>query len=162
MHHLMTAQDPRDRFASYSELDLELLRSLSRLPPVAELRPEASLALSRVISRCLNADPRRRPTAQQLRTELGRLIPTGSRLFTTVTRWSPALGEVLGVAAAAFVRCLWMRTSSPGGAPADARVEGVSGHVERQRPDVPCLYCRGQGVGRNGQVCPICRGVGRW
>jgi serine/threonine protein kinase len=57
VHHLLTAHDPRDRFTSFPELDLEILRSLSRFQPLAEARPDISPALASLVGRCL--DPTR-------------------------------------------------------------------------------------------------------
>jgi len=162
MHHLLTARDPRDRFTSYPELDLALLKSFSTFQPLSELRPDISPALSNLVARCLDPDPNRRPSAQQLEIELGRLAPTGSRFFDTVKRWSPTLGEVLGTALATFVRMLL-------GRPAPRREEvsrpasPLPGQqITSQRPAIPCLYCRGQGVTHDGHPCPICRGTGYW
>ncbi len=162
MHHLLTGQDPRDHFASLAELDLKTLRSHSRFDPVSKLRPDLSSSLSGLVSRCLAVDSTRRPAAQQLKVELGRLVPTGSRLFATVTRWSPTLGEILGVAAATFVRMLLGRTPNTTGAESAARGAGASKRVGNRRPRIQCLYCRGQGITRNGRICPICGGLGYW
>jgi serine/threonine protein kinase len=162
MHHLLTAQDPRDRFASVSQLDLEVLRSHSRFDPLMKVRPGISPGLSGLVSRCLDANPGRRPAAQQLRSELERLIPTGSRLFTTVTRWSPAVGEVLGIAAATCVRMLFGQAQSAAGVESEAGGTGASKRNDSRRPAILCLYCRGQGVARDGRTCPICHGAGRW
>ena len=159
MHHLLTAQDPRDRFSSFPELDLELLRSFSTFRPLGEVRPNLSPAMVNLVARCLDPDPRRRPSALQLEIELGRLAPTGSRFFDTVKRWSPTLGEIVGTALATFVRMLFGRPSpkSPrSGSPVTGRAVGS------QRPAIPCLYCRGAGVTRSGRRCPICRGTGHW
>jgi serine/threonine protein kinase len=162
MHHLLTAHDPRDRFTSFPELDLELLRSFSTFQPLSELRPDVSPAITGLVARCLDPDPNRRPGAQQLEIELGRLAPTGSRFFDAVKRWSPTLGEILGTALASFVRMLF-------GRPADVREDtsrkaasSSQQAVSSQRPAIPCLYCRGQGVTRGGRPCPICRGTGYW
>jgi serine/threonine protein kinase len=173
MHHLLTASDPRDRFTSFPELDLNLLRNFSRFQPLAELRPELSPALSNLVARCLEPDPGRRPDAQQLEIELGRLSPTGSRFFDTVKRWSPTFGEILGTALATFVRMLFGRPAPErertSGAPTSVgppRSAGAPATAIRkpdsQRPAIPCLYCHGQGVTRGGSRCPICRGTGYW
>jgi serine/threonine protein kinase len=173
MHHLLTASDPRDRFTSFPELDLDLLRSFSEFQPLAELRPEISPALSNLVTRCLDPELGRRPDAQQLEIELGRLAPTGSRVFDTVKRWSPTLGEMLGTALATFVRMLFGRSAPDedrgsgrryrGGAlPEDSASTSASRKTDSQRPAIPCLYCRGQGVTRGGRPCPICRGTGYW
>lgn len=167
MHHLLTARDPRDRFTSFPELDLELLSSFSTFQPLSELRPDVTPALSNLVARCLDPDPRRRPPAQQLEIELGRLAPTGSRFFDAVKRWSPTLGEMLGTALATFVRMLFGRPAPERGEmsrpPASASSRrGDDRRVASQRPAIPCLYCRGQGVTRGGRPCPICRGTGYW
>ncbi len=173
MHHLLTASDPRDRFTSFPELDLDLLRSFSEFQPLAELRPDISPALSNLVSRCLDPDPGRRPSAQQLEIELGRMAPTGSRVFDTVKRWSPTLGEMLGTALATFVRMLFGRPApeedrtsgrryNGGALPNGGAATSVSREADSQRPAIPCLYCRGQGVTRGGRPCPICRGTGYW
>ncbi len=161
MHHLLTARDPRDRFTSFPELDFELLRSFSTFQPLTEVRPDVSPMLASLVQRCLDADPNRRPDAQQLEIELERLAPTGSKFFDAVKRWSPTLGEVLGTALATFVRMLFgrpapdRRGSAPPAAPS-------SQTAQSQRPTIPCLLCRGQGVLRSGQTCPICHGTGYW
>lgn len=162
MHHLLTARDPRDRFTSFPELDLELLRSFSTFQPLAEVRPDVSSALSGLVARCLDADPKRRPSASQLEIELGRLAPTGSRFFDTVKRWSPTLGEMLGTALATFIGMLFGRQMPRQEGPARPAASSSSQHTASQRPAIPCLYCRGQGVTRGGRPCPICRGTGYW
>lgn len=162
MHHLLTAHDPRDRFTSFPELDLELLRSFSTFQPLSEVRPDVSPALSSLVARCLDADPERRPSAQQLEIELGRLAPTGSRFFDTVKRWSPTLGEMLGTALATFVGMLFGRKTPPPEQVSRRGTPSSSREIASQRPAIPCLYCRGQGVTRGGRPCPICRGTGYW
>ena len=162
MHHLLTAHDPRDRFTSYPELDLELLRSFSTFRPLSELRPDISPALSNLVARCLDSDPQRRPSAQQLEIELGRLAPTGSRFFDTVKRWSPTLGEVLGTALATFVRMLFGRSAPRREEMSHPAAPAPGQQITSQRPAIPCLYCRGQGVTQGGRPCPICRGTGYW
>ncbi len=158
MHHLLTANDPRDRFTSFPELDLEILRSFSTFPPLTEVRPDVSPALAALVARCLDPDPKFRPTADQLEIELGALAPTGSRFFDTVKRWSPTLGEMLGSALASFVRVLFGRPA-PRSRPGQQTPAPM---VEQERPAIPCLYCRGQGITRGGRTCPICRGTGYW
>jgi serine/threonine protein kinase len=162
MHHLLTARDPRDRFTSFPELDLELLRSFSTFQPLAEVRPDVSSALSGLVARCLDADPKRRPSASQLDIELGRLAPTGSRFFDTVKRWSPTFGEILGTALATFVGMLFGRQTPRQEGSARPAASSSSQQVASQRPAITCLYCRGQGVTRGGRPCPICRGTGYW
>ena len=167
IHHLLTDSDPRDRFTSFPELDLDLLRTFSKFQPLAELRPDVSPALSNLVVRCLDPDPNRRPSAEQLEIELGRLAPTGSRFFDTVKRWSPTFGEILGTALATFVRMLFGRP-----APEDEKASGAQSeagtrtpaarNADGQRPAIPCLYCHGQGTTRGGRKCPICRGTGYW
>jgi serine/threonine protein kinase len=167
VHHLLTATDPRDRFTSFPELDLDLLRSFSKFQPLTELRSDISPALSNLVVRCLDPNPERRPSAQQLEIELGRLAPTGSRFFDTVKRWSPTFGEILGTALATFVRMLFGRpapeedrpSSTPAGTGARAPARPKA---DSQRPAIPCLYCHGQGTTRGGRRCPICRGTGYW
>jgi serine/threonine protein kinase len=162
MHHLLTGRDPRDRFTSYPELDLELLQAFSTFKPLSELRPGTSPALSNLVARCLDPDPQRRPSAQQLEIELGRLAPTGSRFFDTVKRWSPTLGEVLGTALATFVRMLFGRPAPQREETPRPAASAPGQQVTSQRPAIPCLYCRGQGVTQRGRPCPICRGTGYW
>jgi serine/threonine protein kinase len=162
MHHLLTAHDPRDRFTSFPELDLALLRSFSKFQPLSELRPDISPALANVVARCLDPDQRRRPSAQQLEIELGRLAPTGSKVFDTVKRWSPTLGEMLGTALATFVRMLFGRSAPEREQKARSAPSSPARPDSSQRPAIPCLYCRGQGVTRGGRPCPICRGTGYW
>jgi serine/threonine protein kinase len=148
-------------------LDLNLLRSFSKFQPLSELRPDVSPALSNLVVRCLDPDPNRRPSAQQLEIELGRLSPTGSRFFDTVKRWSPTFGEILGTALATFVKMLFGRPASEGETPSGTPARsGTGASVARkgdsQRPAIPCLYCHGQGTTRGGRRCPICRGTGYW
>lgn len=165
MHHLLTAQDPRDRFTTFPELNLELLRTFSTFSPVAELRPGVSSALADLVTRCLDPDPRRRPDAEQLKIELDRLSPTGSRLLDTARRWSPTLGQILGTALATFVRMLFGRSGDREELPSrttNPTVRPTSSQVASDRPALPCLYCRGQGVTAKGKTCPICRGTGVW
>jgi serine/threonine protein kinase len=162
MHHILTAQDPRDRFSSFPELDMNLLRSFSQFQPLSELRPDVSPALAEVVRRCLEPNPKHRPTAQQLKIELGRLSPTGSRFFDTVKRWSPTLGEILGAAMANFVRMLFGKPAPRGQAPSRPSTKTPAPTGGSQRPAIPCLYCHGEGVNRRGRTCPICRGTGFW
>jgi eukaryotic-like serine/threonine-protein kinase len=162
MHHLLTAQDPRDRFSTFPELDLELLRSFSQFAPLAQLRPDVSPLLAELVGRCLDPDPARRPSAQQLKVELERLSPTGSRFFETVKRWSPTLGELLGAALASFVQALLGRPTRRVAEPSRPAPSPQVGDRTSQRPAFPCLYCRGEGVTRRGGTCPICKGVGYW
>jgi eukaryotic-like serine/threonine-protein kinase len=162
MHHLLTGQDPRDRFTSFPELDMALLQSFSTLQPLQELRPDVSPALTSLVTRCLNPDPKARPPADQVEIELGRLSPTGSRFFDTVRRWSPTLGEILGTALASFVRMLFGQPR-PRQQGTSQRGRPSSGQYDPgQRPAIPCLLCRGQGVTRDGRPCPICHGTGYW
>jgi serine/threonine protein kinase len=162
MHHLLSARDPRDRFTSFPELDMELLRSFTTFAPLAELRPNVSPALASLVERCLDPDPQRRPSAQQLEIELERLAPTGSRFFDTVKRWSPTLGEVLGSALASFVRMLFGRPAPQRGGSTATTTSPTARSGTGERPPIPCLYCRGEGVTRSGRTCPICRGTGYW
>ncbi|HSJ59557.1 MAG TPA: protein kinase [Anaerolineae bacterium] len=170
IHHLLTARDPRDSFTDFPELDMEVLRSFSTFPPLTELRPDVGPALANLVARCLDPDPKKRPNAQQLEIELGSLAPTGSRIFDTVKRWSPTVGEMLGTALATFVRMLFGRPAPghqfppqpPAHGSRDPRATGQQPPATAQRPAIPCLYCRGQGVTRHGRPCPICRGTGYW
>ncbi len=161
MHHLLTARDPRDRFTSFPELDYEVLRSFSEFQPLSELRPEISPVMSNLVSRCLDPDPKKRPSAHQLEIELDRLAPTGSRVFDAVKRWSPTMGEMLGTALATFVRMLFGRPA-PDRKTTTRSAPSPPAQSSSQRPAIPCLYCRGQGVTRGGGKCPICRGSGYW
>jgi serine/threonine protein kinase len=162
MHHLLTARDPRDRFSTFPELDMELLQSFTSFPPLQELRPNVSPALAGLVDRCLDRDPARRPGTQQLDIELGRLAPTGSRFFDTVKRWSPTLGEILGSALANFVRVLFGRPASRREGSSNTASSAAQNKAPSQRPAIPCLYCRGEGTTRGGRSCPICRGTGYW
>jgi serine/threonine protein kinase len=162
VHHLLTAHDPRDRFTSFPELDLKLLRSFSTFQPLTELRPDVSPALSNLVDRCLDPELKKRPSAEQLEIELRRLAPTGSRFFDTVKRWSPTLGEILGTALASFVRMLFGRSAPERGGQTRSASSSPVRQVDGERPAIPCLYCRGQGVTRGGRSCPICRGTGYW
>ena len=162
MHHLLTARDPRDRFVSFPELDLELLRSLSEFGSLLELRPDVTQGLSGLIGRCLEVDPKRRPTAQQVKIELTKLAPSGSRFFQAVKRWSPTLGEVLGTAMVTFVRALFGRPAPSVEKARNTHAPAPEKRTHSQRPSIPCLYCRGNGVTGSGRPCPICRGSGYW
>jgi serine/threonine protein kinase len=161
MHHLLTNKDPQERFSTYAELDLGLLRSLSPLPDLSLVRPDLNPNLAALVTRCLDPDPRSRPSAQELKIELGQHVPTGSRFFETVKRWSPALGELIGAAAASFVRMLFGRPARPRQIP--TRSSASSPRRERRgQQEFPCLLCNGEGVTHDGKVCPICRGTGYW
>ena len=162
MHHLLTSQDPRDRFTSFPELSFDILKSFSKFRPLSELRPELSPALTNLVARCLDPDPRRRPDAAQLEIELDGLAPTGSKLFDTVRRWSPTLGEFLGTALANFVRSMFGRSAPDGRGQAQFGAQPSGRQSAANRPAFPCLLCRGQGVRANGKPCPICRGTGYW
>jgi len=162
MHHLLTARDPRDRFSSFPELDLEILRSFSQFQPLSELRSDVTPALAGLVARCLDLDPRRRPPAEQLKIELGRLAPTGSKFFETVRHWSPTVGEMLGTALATFVRMLFGRPTPQARGASRPTSSMPARDASGQRPAIPCLLCRGQGVTRDGRPCPICRGSGYW
>jgi serine/threonine protein kinase len=164
MHHLLTGRDPRDRFVSFPDLDIGLLRSLAGFQPLSELRPDINPALADLVTRCLDPDPDRRPGAQQLKIELDRLSPTGSRFFDTVRRWSPTLGEILGTALATFVRMIFgpPRSQMRGTSRRSLSSPASDREARDQRPAMPCLYCRGQGVTRSGRTCPICGGTGYW
>ncbi len=172
MHHLLTNRDPRDRFAEYDELNLGLLRSLSPLPSLGLVRPDVAPGLAALVNRCLDPEPRSRPSAAELKAELDGLAPTGSRFFETVKRWSPTLGEIIGVAAASFVRMLFGRPArSAQEGRRDTGTEGRGARPvrsparrrERQGGmELPCLLCNGQGVLRDGRECPVCRGTGHW
>jgi serine/threonine protein kinase len=162
VHHLLTAHDPRDRFTSFPELDFEILRSLSHFEPLAEVRPDVSPTLASLVERCLDPNPARRPPADQLEIELGRLAPTGSRFFDTVKRWSPTVGEMLGTALATFVRLLFGRPTPGRRSFRDWSAAPSAKDAPTERAAIPCLYCRGQGITRSGRTCPICRGTGYW
>jgi serine/threonine protein kinase len=168
MHHLLTARDPRDRFSSFPELDMELLQSFSKFQPLSEVRPDVSPALVGLVARCLDPNPKRRPSAQQVKVELDRLAPTGSKFFETVKRWSPTLGEILGTALVTFVRMLFgrpspeSRSASQSGAPSRRTPSSSTSSSDSRRPAIPCLYCRGKGVTGSGRSCPVCRGTGHW
>ncbi len=162
MHHLLTARDPRDRFSSFAELDIQILRSFSTFAPLQELRPDVSPAMAALVSHCLETDPKRRPSAADLEIELGRLAPTGSRFFDTVKRWSPTLGEILGTALANFVRVLFGQPTAEKKQSSSRQPTSSPGQPSGDRPSIPCLYCRGQGVTPRGRPCPICRGTGYW
>ena len=162
IHHLLTDQDPRDRFTSFPELSLDILKSFSQFKLLSEVRPDLSPALVSLVARCLDPDPRRRPDAAQLEIELDRLAPTGSKLFETVRRWSPTLGEFLGTALASFVQALFGRRAPGERSRAQSGTQPPDRRSAAGRPAFPCLVCRGQGVTANGKPCPICRGTGYW
>jgi serine/threonine protein kinase len=165
MHHLLTARDPRDRFTSFPELDIELLRSFSTLQPLSELRPDVSPALAGLVNRCLDPDPRRRPPAHQLKVELDRLAPTGSKFFQTVQRWSPTLGEILGTALVTFVRMLFgqaepqkERTAQQSASPPPTPRPSAT----KKPASIGCPVCGGDGKVLGGLNCPVCKGTGRF
>jgi len=162
MHHLLTGQDPRDRFTSFPELSFDILKSFSQFKPLSEVRSDLSPALVNLVTRCLDPDSRRRPDAAQLEIELDRLAPTGSKFFDTVRRWSPTLGEFLGTALANFVRAMFGRSTPQGRSPTRPGAQPTGQRSDPSRPAFPCLVCRGQGVRANGKPCPICRGTGYW
>jgi len=162
MHHLLTGQDPRDRFTSFPELSLDILKSFSQFKLLSEVRSDLSPALVNLVARCLDPDSRRRPDAAQLEIELDGLAPTGSKLFDTVRRWSPTLGEFLGTALANFVRAMFGRSTPQGRSPLQPGTQPAAQRSNPGRPAFPCLVCRGQGVRANGKPCPICRGTGYW
>jgi serine/threonine protein kinase len=162
MHHLLTGQDPRDRFTSFPDLSLDILKSFSQFKPLSELRPDLSPALVNLVVRCLDPDSRHRPDAAQLEIELDGLAPTGSKLFDTVRRWSPTLGEFLGTALANFVRAMFGRSIPNQRGRAQFGTQPRDQRTAVGRPAFPCLLCRGQGVRANGKPCPICRGTGYW
>ena len=109
MHHLLTARDPRDRFSSFPSWTWSCCVPFPSSSPCRSCGPMSARRCADLVARCLDPDPKRRPSAQQLEIELGRLAPTGSRFFDTVKRWSPTLGEMLGTALATFVRMLFGR-----------------------------------------------------
>jgi serine/threonine protein kinase len=153
LHHLLSGQDPRDRFAGLSELNLALLEELAPLPSLGELRSDLDPQLLGLVSRCLDREPQRRPEAGQVKAALEELLPTGSQALDAVRRWSPTLGRVLGIALATFVQALFGRRAP--------RSSGPLSPVEPRRGLV-CLYCRGRGVMRSGAPCPVCGGSGTW
>jgi serine/threonine protein kinase len=180
MHHLLTGQDPRDRFSTFAELDLSLLRSLSSLPPLAELRPEVRPALAALVARCLDADPKIRPTAAELKADLTRLSPTGSRFFDAAREWSPTLGDLIGTALAAFVRNLlgrppaavqkppWAAQRPPAAAqrpsaatkkPSSA-AQKASSATQKPTPPAPSRRKPADKTGRLTLVCLVCNGEG--
>jgi serine/threonine protein kinase len=162
MHHLLTARDPRDRFTSFPELDIELLRSFSTFQPLSELRPDVSPAVAGLVARCLDPDPQRRPSASQLKIELDRLAPTGSKFFQTVQRWSPTLGEILGIAVASFVRRLFGRSAPPARGTSQAATAPSSVRAsDSNQSGIGCPVCRGDGEIMGAFDCPVCRGTGR-
>jgi serine/threonine protein kinase len=153
LHHLLSGHDPRDRFAGFAELNLALLEELAPLPSLGELRPALSPQLLSIVDRCLDADPRHRPEASQVKEALAELLPSGSQALDAVRRWSPTLGRILGIAMATFVQMLFGRRS---GTVPDGRRAGS------QRGRFTCLYCRGSGTTRAGTTCPVCGGTGTW
>ena len=165
MHHLLTARDPRDRFTAFPELDMELLRSFATFQPLSELRPDVSPALAGLVNRCLDPDPRRRPAASQLKIELDRLAPTGSKFFETVQRWSPTLGEILGTAMVTFVRVLFGRSAPEKGKTAQRAApasppSSIRASTSKQS-GIGCPVCGGDGRVLGGLNCPVCKGTGR-
>jgi serine/threonine protein kinase len=162
MHHLLTARDPRDRFSSFAELDLSVLRSLTSFAPLGEVRPDVRPALAALVDRCLDVDPRNRPTAAELKIELARLAPTGSRFFETARRWGPTIGDLIGAALASFFRSIFGRPTPP--RPPTLRAVPPSPAPTESKPwlSIPCLACGGEGKTRDGQPCPVCGGRGTW
>ena len=165
MHHLLTARDPRDRFTDFPELDMELLQSFSTLQPLSELRTDLSPVVVGLVNRCLDPDPRKRPAASQLKIELDRLAPTGSKFFETVQRWSPTLGEILGTALVTFVRMLFGQSEQQKGkTPQRAAPASTSKPVQAssgKQSGIGCPVCGGDGKVLGGLNCPVCKGSGR-
>jgi len=162
VRHRLTGHEPRDRFTSFPELCLYIRKSFSQFKLLSEVRSDLSPALVNLVARCLDPDSRRRPDAAQLEIELDGLAPTGSKLFDTVRRWSPTLGEFLGTALANFVRAMFGRSTPQGRSPLQPGTQPAAQRSNPGRPAFPCLVCRGQGVRANGKPCPICRGTGYW
>jgi serine/threonine protein kinase len=165
IHHLLTNQDPRDRFCTFPELDLQILKELSSFRPLQELRPDVSPELAQLVARALQIEPARRPSAREMKRELEKLAPTGDRLSQIAQRWGPAIGKFIGAAAAAFLERLFRRRSpapelqpppGPQPPPTPQAREMLTGK------GLLCLYCRGSGVTKDGQRCPVCGGDGYW
>ncbi len=153
MHHLLTAQDPRDKFASFPTLDLATLRELSPLSPVRQVRPILSKDIERIIIWTLQEDPALRPSAEQLKAELEKMVAGFTdRLLLTVQSWQPDVGEILGKMLATVVERLLSRSPELPRREREVTRRGMIG---------VCLYCGGTGTKR-GRRCPVCGGSGKW
>jgi serine/threonine protein kinase len=166
IHHLLTNQDPRDRFCTFPELDLQILKELSTFRPLPELRPDVSPELAQLVDRALQSEAARRPSAGEMKKTLEKLAPSGGRALQAVQRWGPAIGKLIGAAVAAFFERLFHRRR-----PASELFDRAYDRPQRP-PSGPypppvgkglkCLYCRGSGVTKDGRPCPICGGNGYW
>jgi serine/threonine protein kinase len=166
IHHLLTNQDPRDRFCTFPELDLQILKELSSFRPLQELRPDVSPELAQLVARALHSDAASRPSAEEMKKALEKLAPTGSRALQTIQRWSPTIGKLIGTAVATFFERLFRRRS-PDSEPRQAPPGPQSPPTDQagKKPagkGLLCLYCRGSGLTKEGRRCPVCGGDGYW
>lgn len=153
MHHLLAGLDPRDRFDSFPELDIQILRALSSFPPLRSLRPSLSTDLEEIVAAALAQDSAQRPSAAKMKERLEALVTTfEDRALRLVRRWMPTLGKIAGLALATAVEALFQRKVSQGAGPAVKKGSGNKG---------ACFYCGGQGVTIWGSNCPMCGGTGR-
>jgi len=165
MHHLLTGRDPRDRFADFPELDLDIIKSLSTWPPLRSLLPDISEEMEELVARMLLDDPAARPSAAEVHSQLQILSrDSGDPVTRWIRRFGPSLGRTLGIALATFLqRILW-------GYPFRRRrgrwhwSDLFSPVPERRDTATPrrCNLCDGTGVILGSIRCPICGGTGRW
>jgi serine/threonine protein kinase len=175
MHHLLTGRDPREQFAEYAQLTMQIVKSLSIWPRLREIRPEVSEEMDELVARALADNPARRPTASQMRQELQTLARDAADPLTrTIRRVGPSVGRSLGLALAIFFQRLFW------GAPADRTGSRRSyrrrslwtelftePEVEQPKAKTPaparaCRLCDGTGVVLGNIRCPVCGGTGRW
>lgn len=167
IHHLLSAQDPRDRFCTFPELDLQTLKALSAFRPLQELRPDVSPELTDLVSRALQNEASGRPSAEEMKEALEKLLPSGDRFSQAVQRWSPTVGKLIGTAIATFFEIIFRRRhpkEEPQAAPFAQYNSQPTGRAKRRRKGkgLICLHCLGSGVTKDGKPCPVCSGRGYW
>ncbi len=152
MHHLLVGLDPRDRFDSFPELDVQILKALSSFPALRSLRPSLSPHLEEIVTAALAQAPSQRPSAAKMKNRLEALSATfEDRALRLVRRWMPTVGKIVGLAVATAVEAFLQRKVSP-----------QAGPTVREAPgEGTCFYCGGEGVTIWGLECPMCGGTGR-
>ena len=83
LHHLLSGHDPRDAFADEDVLTPAMVLGAAPFPLIRQLNNKVSSALERIIQAAMEADVYRRPTAQELKTELDAIARRpGTQPFT--------------------------------------------------------------------------------
>jgi len=157
IYHLLSGRDPRDRFASFPELDLEIIRSFSQWTPLRRVAPEVSEEMEELVMRALRAEPAQRPSAAELRHQFEVLLRDQEDPATrALRRFGPSVGRVLGVLLATFLGRIFAgsRRGRLGGGAMPTLPSGSAGRV--------CTLCDGTGVVLGKVRCPVCGGTGRW